>query len=177
MTKRITLTLLQAKGACQEEMDVFQELYPDGVIPTPDECEKVQYRFSFSWAATHLLTLKQWVEYRTLRERARVKYVRDSADSYAQRELAYAHLQAALSAVRDPAIAERNRKLEEIGQDWTLAAVNAVLGEYAAVVDPAVQAYKAQAVLIEAAHQKAIGPATDAYQTAKARAFGEVWCS
>jgi hypothetical protein len=177
MTKRITLTLLQAKGACQEEMDAFQERYPDGVIPTPDECEKVKYRFSFFWAAANLLTLKQQVKYRTLQERARAQYAQDSADSYAQRELAYAPLSAALSAVRDPAIAERNRKIEETGLDWTLAEHTAIWAEYKAAVDPAIKVYEAQAVLIDAAHLKAIGPAVAAYQTAKARAFGEVWCS
>lgn len=180
MTKLITRALLDKKGACQEEIDVFQEMYPDGVIPTPDECEKAQFRLSMFWAAKHLLTAKQMAKYRTLLERARVQYVKDTADFYAQRELACAPLQAALNAVRDPAMTERERRLAEVPYDTSGAHFdvhNAIWAEYLAAVDPATEAYEAQAVIIEEAHQKAIGPALAAYQTAKARAFGEVWCS
>lgn len=178
MTKRITLALLQAKGACQAEMDVFQELYPDGVIPTPDECEKAQFRLSLFWAAENLLNKKQRAKYRTRLNRAARDYHNATADFYAQRELAYAPLSDALHAVKMPAITERNRKLDELGlEDIPFDETNRIWAEYLAAVDPATEAFEEQAVLIEAAHQEAIGPATDAYQTAKARAFGEVWCS
>jgi len=178
MTKLITRALLEKKGACQEEMDVFREMYPDGVIPTPDECEKAQFRLSLYWAAEHLLTKKQMAKYRTRLKRAARDYHNATADFYAQRELAYAPLSDALHAVKMPAITERNRKLDELGSEAIpFDETNRIWAEYLAAVDPAIKAYEAQAVLIEAAHQEAIGPALAAYQTAKARAFGEVWCS
>src|SRR5579863_7794143 len=52
---KITVELLRKKGACKEQMSLFKELFPNGVIVTKAECLAVADKFNWYWAAHNLL--------------------------------------------------------------------------------------------------------------------------
>ena len=52
----ITRKLLEAKGACREQVEVFAKAWPDGGPVTPENClEAVRLGLDLGWAAQHLL--------------------------------------------------------------------------------------------------------------------------
>src|SRR5579863_8838656 len=52
---KITVELLRKKGACKEQMSLFKELFPNGVIVTKAGCLAVADKFNWYWAAHNLL--------------------------------------------------------------------------------------------------------------------------
>ena len=52
---RITLEMLEARGACKNQYKLFVRLFPDGVEITEELCVKHAQDLDFEWAARHLL--------------------------------------------------------------------------------------------------------------------------
>lgn len=81
---RITKRLLQSKGACVEQVELFAKLFPKGVMVTKALCVKHAQDFSWSWAATNLFTEQQRVEYFKIESSAMKKYEKIADLAWAQ---------------------------------------------------------------------------------------------
>jgi hypothetical protein len=53
---KITIQLLESKGACSEQLSKFKKLFPDGVTPTRELCLAHAEDFDWGWAASKLLS-------------------------------------------------------------------------------------------------------------------------
>ena len=53
---KITSSLLRSKGACADQLRLFDLLFPDGVEITEAVCLSVANRFDWDWAAVNLLS-------------------------------------------------------------------------------------------------------------------------
>ena len=84
MTK-ITSSLLRAKGACSEQVELFKSLDGDSLELTEALCLEHAEKFNWGWAAHNLLSRKAldkynhamdvaWTEYENIEDLARAKY-------------------------------------------------------------------------------------------------------
>lgn len=67
--KPITYQILEAKGACQEQVILFKEAFPNGAPLTIEAALSVADKFNWGWAASKFLSekgLKAYKEARTL---------------------------------------------------------------------------------------------------------------
>src|SRR5919109_1421725 len=82
---KLTAEILQKKGACKEQVDLFAQLFPDGGEVTAAACRAVAHQFDWDWAANHLLpeparrayeeaTATAWRAYQEARATARRAY-------------------------------------------------------------------------------------------------------
>lgn len=53
---KLTAQMLRDKNACQEQVEKFQQLYPDGVEVTKAACVAVADVFDWKWAARNFLS-------------------------------------------------------------------------------------------------------------------------
>lgn len=85
MTKKITLRILKAKGACESQCKRFAALFPDeGVEITEALCIKHADEFNWDWAAQHLLKAPALAEYERVRASAWAEYERVTASASAE---------------------------------------------------------------------------------------------
>ena len=66
----ITLELLKTKGACAEQIDLFAQLFPEGVEPTEALAIKHSSAFDWRWASTKLLSVAAKAGYHKVRTAA-----------------------------------------------------------------------------------------------------------
>jgi hypothetical protein len=59
----ITADLLEAKGACSDQVRLFRELFPHGAPLTVAAAVAVADRFDWQWAANNLLSATAWEAY------------------------------------------------------------------------------------------------------------------
>ena len=71
---RITKALLESKGACADQVELFAKLFPRGVTLTEAVCVKHAHEFEWHWAAKHLLSYTAWEEYWKIDSLARAEY-------------------------------------------------------------------------------------------------------
>ena len=94
MCMKVTKTLLRRKGACDDQLDKFVELFPEGVVVTEALCVEHASVFSWDWAASHLLSPPARDEYErviaAVRVAAQAEYerVRVAARDEYEREMA-----------------------------------------------------------------------------------------
>lgn len=187
-TRKITLALLQRKGACRTERDLFAQMYPEGVVPTPDECERVHDKLSFCWAANELLGLRRGVKYDTQREHADWQYHREIEPFEQKRSAALAPLYDAFGKVRAPLLATYYKRCEglrqeyqnlEVGADWDQYSAKSGewYREYLAEIKPAADLLDLLVEPIEQQYLVDIADARCKRSIAFARAFGEAWCT
>lgn len=62
---KITARLLKRKGACADEAELFEKLYPDGAEITEAACVAVADKFDWDWAAENLLPAPLFADYAT----------------------------------------------------------------------------------------------------------------
>jgi len=147
MPKMITRALLIQHDACTAQLRLFHQKYPQGIVPTEDECEKVAELLAFSWAAEHLLSDAGFEQFCRLERAAKADW----------------------NDVTLPAAAEFNRA--QMPAWTTYITEGPVTGwldawnRYSQAVGPAYDALN-----------KVHGPADAAYSRAIARAFGTIWC-
>ena len=55
---KITIRLLKSKGACEDQIEKFKTLFPEGVVLTEAACMDHAQTFNWGWAAEMLLTPK-----------------------------------------------------------------------------------------------------------------------
>lgn len=147
MSKMITRALLIQHDACTSQLRLFHKKYPQGIVPTEEECEKVAELLAFSWAAEHLLSDVGLEQFERLERVAKA----DWNDVVRPAEAAFERARAPawdLYAAEGPVIGWPDA--------WT---------RYSQAVDPAYDALN-----------KVHGPADEAYSRAIARAFGAIWC-
>ena len=102
---RITQELLQAKEACQEQLDMFVRDFPDGTEITAAICRD-HPRHDYDWAAKNLLTPEKLAEYHAAKAPLLAAYVAAEAPLWAEYEAAKAPLWAEYEAARAPLLAE-----------------------------------------------------------------------
>ena len=86
MTKKITLRILKAKGACESQCERFAALFPEGVEVTEALCIKHADDFNWDWGARHLLRASAWDEYKCAKASASAEYQRAKASAWAKYE-------------------------------------------------------------------------------------------
>ena len=84
MTKKITLRILKAKGACESQCERFATLFPKGVEVTEALCIKHADEFDWDWGAQHLLRAPAWSEYEYVKAPASAEYERVVASAWAE---------------------------------------------------------------------------------------------
>jgi len=73
--KMITAEMLEAKGACKDQVVVFRQLWPDGVVPSLGTCEKAQEAgLDLTWFVDHMLSASAWAAYQAARAPALAAY-------------------------------------------------------------------------------------------------------
>lgn len=64
MTAKITYTQLAQLGTCEEQLEVFLNLFPTGEVEVTEElCVEHAERFDWQWAARQLLTRRGFQSY------------------------------------------------------------------------------------------------------------------
>jgi hypothetical protein len=78
---KITKEVLESKNACSPTLEQFAEMFPQGVEPTADLCEKHYRLFPSSWAAANLLSKSEMVDFELIRSAVRFEH-HPSGDEY-----------------------------------------------------------------------------------------------
>lgn len=91
MTKQLTITRADLRGACRDQLDKFNELFPNGVTVRSKAwavrlARKHAHTFDFSWLAGRLLTAPARAEYERVTAPAWAEYVRVRAPAWAEYE-------------------------------------------------------------------------------------------
>jgi hypothetical protein len=86
----ITADTLRAKGACQDQIDLFAQLFPDGVHVTVEAAVAVAGQFDWDWAARNLLSKKGMAAYEAAKAPAWAAYEAAEAPAWAAYEAATA---------------------------------------------------------------------------------------
>ena len=60
---RVTAELLRAKDACEDQVDLFESLFPAGVEITHELCVKYAGDFDWNWATNNLLPIRVLADY------------------------------------------------------------------------------------------------------------------
>jgi hypothetical protein len=60
----ITYDTLRTAGACQEQRELFRQLFPKGTEVTEELCVRHAQDFDWEWAAENLLDYAAWKAYR-----------------------------------------------------------------------------------------------------------------
>jgi hypothetical protein len=120
----LTLARLREANACTDQCELFERMFGDSVVVTPELCGSVAADFLWDWAAEHLLPASAYAEYKRVRDPAYAEYkrvrdpalakymrVRDSAYAEYMRVVAPAY--AEYERVRDSAYAEYERVTAE----------------------------------------------------------------
>ena len=106
---KITARMLQAKGACTDQVTLFRTLFPKGGTVTRAMCIKYAQDFDFEWAAWNLLSAPARAEYQRVQAPARAEYERVTDAARAEYE-----------RVQAPALAEYQRTMAAAFADAAL---------------------------------------------------------
>ena len=101
MAKTITYTQLQTLGACENQLELFKQLFGDEVKLTLEVVKEHGHKFDIQWAANMLLSKEALAEYKRVRDAALAEYKRVEGAALAEYE-----------RVRDAALAEYKRVLD-----------------------------------------------------------------
>ena len=82
----ITADQLREHGACERDIEAFEERWPDGVEITEKVCIEAFRKMGFNadWAAVHLLSPPALAQYEKARAPAWAQYVKARAAAWAQ---------------------------------------------------------------------------------------------
>ena len=109
MTKKITLRILKAKGACKSQCKLFATLFPKGVEVTEALCIKHADDFNWDWGARHLLRASALAEYERATAPASAEYQRAKASAWDEYKRVDAPAWAEYEHVKASALAEYKR--------------------------------------------------------------------
>ena len=172
--KKITYRMLQARGACEDQVDLFRKTFPNGVVPSLAACRKAaRAGLDLTWFANKFLSAPalaayekavapEWSEYAKAVVAALAEYEKARAAAWSEHEKATA---AALAAY-DKAVAPARSAYEK--------ARAAALAAYDKAVAPARAAYEKARAAAWAEYEKAVAPARSAYEKATAPALWSV---
>src|ERR1700693_3758700 len=80
----LTAKILKDKGACEEQVALFEKYFPKGGKVTVEKCVKVAHLFNFDWAAQNLFLSSASVKYEKARAPASAKYEKARASASAK---------------------------------------------------------------------------------------------
>ena len=80
----ITLELLVKKNACSDQVELFNEMFPEGVNVTQELCLIHVMRFNWDWAAEHLLNEGKYEYYLGVRASSYRIFEARSENAYAE---------------------------------------------------------------------------------------------
>ena len=102
---RITAAMLREKGACEEQVKVFEAEWPDGASVTLSHCRRgVELGMDVEWAGTHLLSGTVLAAYQQATATALAAYQQAMATAGAAYQQATATALAAYRQARAPAL-------------------------------------------------------------------------
>jgi hypothetical protein len=149
---KITSELLRAKGACEIQVEKFDKLFPDGVVPTRELALKHASDFGWFWAAENLLTAEG---------------SRAFSEAMAPLLKAYGGVWWSLRKAYDEAVAPLQNAYDEV--------VASLLKVYADARAPLRKAYEEAVAPLQKAYKEAKAPLLKAYDEATALAFVDQW--
>ena len=85
-TRKLTFTQLKAKGACADQLALFELTFGNSVIVDVELCQRVASQFDFDWAARNLLSAPASAEYERVTAPASAEYERVTAPALAEYE-------------------------------------------------------------------------------------------
>lgn len=71
---KITANELRKAKACAKQVEKFEHLFPDGVVPTVELCKEHADSFDWDWAAQNLLSPKGLAQYEAATAQVRAQY-------------------------------------------------------------------------------------------------------
>ena len=79
---KITANELRKAKACAKQVEKFEHLFPDGVVPTVELCKEHADSFDWDWAAQNLLSPKGLAQYDAARAQAWAEqWIADNQDT------------------------------------------------------------------------------------------------
>ena len=105
-----TIKLVQLRGACEDQRDLFRRLFGRQVTLTLELAEKHAADFDFSWAAQNLLPVPLWAEYERQEAPLWAEYQRQEALLWAEYERQETPLLAEYERQKAPLWAEYERQ-------------------------------------------------------------------
>ena len=105
----ITVSMLREKGACEQQVKLFTELFGESVKVTEELCIRYSDRFDFNWAARVFLSAAAWAEYQRVTAAALAEYERVEDPAWAEYKRVTAAALAEYRRVRAAAWAEYQR--------------------------------------------------------------------
>jgi hypothetical protein len=80
---RITKAMLEAHGACADQVAIFAAEWPRGCKVTLKACKRVvELRLNLNWAAEHLLSPPAWAAYQQATAPALAAYQQATAPAF-----------------------------------------------------------------------------------------------
>lgn len=70
----ITVEMLKSLGACESELEVFEELFPEGTEVTEELCVRHALDFEWCWCSENLLSPAGFRKYNEVIEEAREEF-------------------------------------------------------------------------------------------------------
>ena len=86
----ITVDLLRKVEACTQQIQLFEQLFPEGVTPTVALCVEHASKFDWDFAARKFLSAPAWAQYEAAKAPAWAQYEAAKAPALAQYEAATA---------------------------------------------------------------------------------------
>jgi hypothetical protein len=112
---KITAKMLEDKGACKDQIDIFREEWPRGATVTKKNALRaVELGLDIYWAAERFLTAAAWAEYEKVEAAARVEYNKVTAAAWAEYKKVSAKVRAAAWAEYHKVTAAALAKYEKV---------------------------------------------------------------
>ena len=103
---KITKSLLVKLHACRRQVELFDSLFPEGVVPTVELAREHGSKFNIEWAARYLLKAEFLAEYEAKYALISAEYEAKHAPISAEYEAKRAPISAEYEAKRAPISAE-----------------------------------------------------------------------
>ena len=121
---KITVDMLRKVAACTSQIQLFEQLFPEGVTPTVALCVEHASKFDWDFASRKFLLAPALEQYEAASAPALVQYEAAKAQAWAQYEAAKAPAWAQYEAATAPALAQY-----EAAKDQALAQYEAATAQ------------------------------------------------
>ena len=104
---KITVDMLRKVAACTSQIQLFEQLFPEGVTPTVAVCVEHASKFDWDFASRKFLLAPALAQYKAATAPAWAQYEAATAPAWAQYEAAKAQAWAQYKAAKAQAWAEQ----------------------------------------------------------------------
>ena len=115
---KITVDMLRKVAACTSQVQLFEQLFPEGVTPTVALCVEHASKFDWDFAGKFLLA-PAWAQYEAAKAPALAQYKAAEDQALAQCKAATAPALAQYEAAKAPALAQyKAAKAQAWAEQW-----------------------------------------------------------